>query len=115
MQAYANIRKTKSVSITLAALFLISAFLINTGILVTVNYGSFFNDLKQELNSADAYFYIPDDLYNNSVQEYIDKNEHVKKTQTNEIMVLSSEIYYQDKDKSFTIAFNNMDERNNFV
>ena len=113
MQAYANIRKTKSVSITLAALFLISALLINTGLLVTINYGSFFKDLKQELNSSDAYFYIPDALYNDEVNNYIDNNEHVKKTQRNDILIVGSEIYYKDKDKSFTIALNNMEiERN---
>lgn len=113
MQACANIRKTKSVSITLAALFLISALLINSGLLVTINYGSFFNDLKQELNAADAYLYIPDDLYNDDVKEYIDNNEHIKNTQKNDILVLGSEIYYKNKEKSFTIAFNNMEvERN---
>ncbi|MFA5659508.1 MAG: hypothetical protein WC900_09535, partial [Oscillospiraceae bacterium] len=111
MQAYANIRKTKSVSITLAALFLISALLINVGLLVTVNYGSFFNDLKQELNSSDAYFYIPDALYNDEVNEYIDNNQYVKAAHRNEILVIGSEIYYKDKDKSFSIAFNNMDQK----
>lgn len=111
MQAHANIRKTKSVSITLAALFLIAAMLINTGLLVTFNYGNFFDDLKQELNTSDAYFYIPDALYSDEVNEYIDNNQHVKNTQRNDVFVLGSEIYYKDKDKSFTISFNNMDTK----
>lgn len=111
MQASANIRKTKSVSITLASLFLIAALLINIGLLVTVNYGSYFKDSKQELNASDAYFYIPDAQYNNEVNKYIDNNEHVKKTQRNDILVISPEIYFKDKDKSFTVAFNNMDEK----
>lgn len=110
MHAHANIRKTKSVSITLGALFLIAALLINTGLLVTINYGGFFKDIKKELNTSDAYFYIPDSLYNDKVNEYIDNNEYVKQAQRNEILVINADAFFQDKNKSFSIALNNMDE-----
>lgn len=110
MQAYGNIRKTKSVSITLGALFLIAALLINTGLLVTFNYGSYFNDIKKELNASDAYFYLSDGIYNDQSLNYIETNEHVKKTQINEIMTTEVEFKYQDKNRSFNVGFFNMDE-----
>ncbi len=110
MQAYGNIRKTKSVSITLGALFLIAALLINTGLLVFFNYGSFFKDVKKELNASDAYFYLPDSLYNDQSLNYIENNEHVKKTQINDMIVTEVEFKYQDKNTSFNVGFFNMND-----
>ena len=49
MLALANIRKTKSASITLVVMFIIASSLMNIGLLVVINYGNFFNTLKDEL------------------------------------------------------------------
>ena len=84
MQARANIRKTKSVTATLVVLFLMAALLLNTGLLVAINYGGFFDELKQELAPADAYFAIPDAIYTDEVKQYIEENAHVERTQTHE-------------------------------
>lgn len=110
MQAYGNIRKTKSVTITLGALFLIAALLINTGLLVAFNYGSFFKDIKKELNASDAYVYVPDSLYNDKSLNYIKTNKHVKDTQVNDTIVTEAEIKYQDKNRTFTVGFFNMND-----
>lgn len=108
--AYANIRKTKSVSITLAALFMLSALLINSGLMITLNYGSYYNDLKKELNSSDAYIYMSDSCYNEDVKTYINNNEHIKKYETNDVICLGGQIQYGDNEKSITFSFNNMDK-----
>ena len=63
MQALANIKKTKSVSATLICMFIIAAFLLNTGLLVIINYGSFFGEIKEELAATDAYYFLPETLY----------------------------------------------------
>jgi putative ABC transport system permease protein len=49
MHAFANIRKTKSSSTTLVIMFVLAALLLNAGLLVVINYGSFFNKLTDEL------------------------------------------------------------------
>ncbi len=110
MQAYANIRKTKSVSITLAALFLVAALLINIGLLVSINYGNFFSSLKKELNSSDAYYYMSESLYSDKILNSLESNEHVKKTEVTKSMTVGGEIYYKDKDRSFSVMFNNMNK-----
>ena len=110
MQACGNIRKTKSVSITLGALFLIAALLINTGLLVTFNYGNFFKDVKKELNASDAYIYMSDNLYNEKTINYLNNNKHIKKIQVNDTILTNAEIDYQKKDRSFTIGFFNMND-----
>lgn len=111
MHARANIRKTKSVSVTLVVMFLISALLLNMGLLVAINYSSFFNSLKEELSPADAYYAIPGAIYSDEVKGYIDSNHHVKKTQVNDALWLSSRVITGGEEKSHTILFQNMDEK----
>lgn len=111
MQAVANIRKTKSTSFTLGLLFLISALLINAGLLVTLNYGNYFDGIKKELKSSDAYFMVPQTLYSDEVEQFFATNEHVKDYQINKVMWLDSEVHFNGTDKSQTIVFNNMDEK----
>jgi putative ABC transport system permease protein len=111
MHAIANIRKTKSASITLVIMFVIAALLLNAGLLVVINYGSFFNNLKDELNPSNVYFALPDKIYTNEVKSFIDKNEHVKETQTNDGLLLNAKILSKGEEKSFPIMFSNMDEK----
>lgn len=111
MHAIANIRKTKSASATLVIMFVIASLLLNAGLLVVINYGSFFNNLKDELKPSNVYFALPDKIYTNEVKTYIDKNEHVKETQTNEGLVLEADILSKGEEKSFPIMFSSMDEK----
>lgn len=111
MHAIANIRKTKSASTTLVIMFVIAALLLNSGLLVVVNYGSFFNNLKDELKPSNVYYAIPDKIYTNEVKTYIDNNEHVKETQTNDGLLLNANILSKGEEKSFPIMFSNMDEK----
>ncbi len=111
MHAIANIRKTKASSTTLVIMFLIAALLLNSGLLVVINYGSYFNNLKEELGSSDAYFALPDKIYTDEVKKYIDENKHVKQTQTLEGLVLEADILSKGKEKSFPIMFSNMEEK----
>ena len=111
MHAIANIRKTKSATTTLVIMFVIASLLLNAGLLVVVNYGSFFNNLKDELKPSNVYFALPDKIYTNEVKTYIDKNEHVKEKQTNEGVLLDANILSKGEEKSFPILFNNMDEK----
>lgn len=111
MHATANIRKTKSSSTTLVIMFLIAALLLNTGLLVVINYGSFYNNLKEELDTSDAYYAIPDKIYTDEVKAYIDENEHVKQSQTIEGLVLDANILSKGEEKTFPIMFTNMEEK----
>ena len=54
----------------------------NAGLLSIINYGSFFDTLKNELNKADTYYIIPNSIYKEEAYDYIKQNEHINKTQT---------------------------------
>ncbi|MGE5456568.1 MAG: ABC transporter permease [Ignavibacteriales bacterium] len=110
MHAIANIRKTKSASATLIVMFVIAALLLNAGLLVVINYGSFFSKLKDELKPSNVYFALPDKMYTEEVKTYIDENKHVKQTQVNDGILIGANILSKGKEKSFPIMFNNMDE-----
>lgn len=110
MHAIANIRKTKSASATLIVMFVIAALLLNAGLLVVINYGSFFSKLKDELKPSNVYFALPDKMYTEEVKTYIAENKHVKQTQVNDGILIGANILSKGKEKSFPIMFNNMDE-----
>lgn len=110
MHAIANIRKTKSASQALVVMFIIAAFMLNAGLLVVINYGSYFDTLKEELLPADAYYLIPDALYTDEVTSYIDSSEHIQKTQKHDLLWLGSKILSKGKEQSYTVLFHNMDE-----
>lgn len=110
LNAYANIRKSKSASVTLMIMFILSAFLLNTGLLIVTNYGNFFKELKAELNASDAYIFMSDAVYNDDVEELIKNNQYVEETETHEIIILQSKIFSQGSKRDFSISLNNMDE-----
>lgn len=110
MLVQANIRKTKSVSATLVIMFIIAALLLNAGLLVVMNYGNHFNKLKEELSPADAYYMLPDTLYNEEVEKYIYENEYINKIENHKGILLDTKIISKGKEQSFNILFSNMDE-----
>ncbi len=106
--AAANLKKSISVSIILTALFVVAALLLNAGLLVTVGYGRFFGQLKEELNTADAYYMIPDTLYTEDLTEYFDENEHVTQTRWENVLLSNASIRSdagQGDEKSYTVLF----------
>ena len=110
MLALANIRKTKSASITLVVMFIIASSLMNIGLLVVINYGNFFNTLKEELLPTDVYYMMPEALYTDEVDSYIDENEHIEKVQKNDVLWIGADILSKGKEQPYTILFSNMDE-----
>ena len=101
--------KAKSSAITLVVMFILSAFLLNTGLLVVMNYGAFFADLKQELHTSDAYFIMPEALYTDETAEFLKDNIHIEEMEVRNFLSLNAKMRFQDKDRDFSIGFNNMD------
>ncbi len=110
LQAKSNIRKTKSATATLIIMFIIASFLLNAGLLVLINYGSFFNKLKNELKPTDAYCFVPDSLYTNAVKDFLNRNEHIEKTQIMEVLSIGAKMDMKGTEKDYPIMFCNMDE-----
>ncbi len=59
MLSFANIRKAKGHAVSLFLLFLIASLLLNAGLLVLLNFGSYFQKMTNELNTSDIYLTLP--------------------------------------------------------
>ena len=108
--AKANLRKTKSVSITLGLIFLIAALMLNAGLLVSLNYGSFFQVQKEQLKPSDAYMLMQGNMYTEEVEDYFAENKNIKELQVNDGLALSPEILSQGKMRDYYVIFRNMEE-----
>jgi len=74
---FSNIKKAKSNSISLLVMFIISSLLFNAGMLVLINFGSFFDKNVLELNTSDTYYLISNNLYTEEVEDYIVNHENI--------------------------------------
>ena len=91
-------------------IFFIATLILNAGLLVLINYGSFYNDLQEELETTEAYFIIPDLIYTDAVKEYFYQNEHIQRSQTHDTVWIEGDISYNGKDQFFSVLFFNMHE-----
>ena len=115
LQVLSKIRKTKAISMTLIIMFVIATVMFNSGLLIISKYGNFYNGIKEELNTSDAYYLISDSLYNDEVNKFFEKDSRVEEIERNEMLLLSTEIYSKevDKDRTFNVLFQNMDVSRN--
>jgi len=72
--AGANIRKAKGQMIILAVLFLIAATLMNIGFALLFNFGSYFDEMAEELNSSDVLVVISQKFWDEETEAYLRDN-----------------------------------------
>ena len=110
MLAFANIRKTKGHTVSLFIMFLMAALLLNAGLLVYVNFGSFFEKSIQELNTSNLYYIMPSNLYNNEVGNYITNHDNVLEMQKEESLWATVVTKYKDETREFIFLLNDADK-----
>ncbi|MCL2492148.1 MAG: FtsX-like permease family protein [Coriobacteriia bacterium] len=108
--AWANIRKTRSASITLTIMFVIAALLLNAGLLVLINYGGFFTELTDELQTSDVIYVMSRSLYSPQTARYFARNPHVTATEDLDCLMLDGYIKPRDIDKNYYLLFFDMDQ-----
>lgn len=113
MLAFANIRKTKGHTVSLFIMFFISAFLLNAGLLVSMNFGSFFENTINELNTSNIYYVMPSNLYNSEVENYITNNSNVLETQKEESLWVTSLVKYNNSIRERSFLLNDADKVRN--
>ena len=113
MLAYANIRKTKGHTVSLFIMFFISAFLLNAGLLVSMNFGNFFENTIKELNTSNIYYVMPSNLYNSEVENYITNNSNVLETQKEESLWVTSLVKYNNGTRERSFLLNDADKVRN--
>lgn len=111
MLSFANIRKTKGQTASLFVMFIIASLLLNSGLLLLMNFGSFFEKTANELNSSDVYYTIPSRLYTKEIDDYIKNNINILKLQKEESIWTTSSIPYNGDTRKTTLLINDADKK----
>ncbi len=82
MLAMSNIRKSKAHTISLGIMLIIAAIVLNLGLLMFLNYNSFFDKTANELNTSDCYMTIPLKYYNDDLLSFIENHSNVKEMES---------------------------------
>ena len=110
MLVMANIRKTKGHTVSLLLMFFISALLLNAGMLVFHNFGSFFEDIVNKLNTADIYYIMPNSFYNEEIDQYLSNNDNIVEMQKEEPYWGAAKSKYKDGERERVFLFRDMDQ-----
>ncbi len=102
----ANICKTKGHTVSMLSMFLITALLLNGGLLVSVNFGSFFAKITHELNASDVYYLIPTSLYSTEIDQYLTNNSQVLTTQKEDSLWNTASVPYNGGTRECTFLLN---------
>lgn len=109
MLSYSNIRKAKGHTISLLLMFIIASLLLNLGLLIFTNFGSYFQNMTKELNSSDVYYIMPNRLYSTEVEEYLKNNENIREMQRINPLWTPATIPYKGNKKEISFIINDTD------
>jgi putative ABC transport system permease protein len=112
--SFANIRKTKAHTVSILLMFIIAAMLLNLGLLVFVNFGGYFEKVTKELNSSDVFYLMPEGLYSDRVEEYVENNDDVKMLQRENPLWAAGTIPYNNDTRECVFLINDGDKNRNF-
>ncbi|QNO13496.1 ABC transporter permease [Alkalicella caledoniensis] len=107
MLSFANIKKSKGHAVSILLLFIIAAMLLNLGLLILVNFGGYFEDIIEELNSSDVYYLMPDNLYSSKIDEYINSNDNIETLQRESAIWVMGTIPYNGSFRDSVFLINN--------
>jgi putative ABC transport system permease protein len=85
-------------------MFLIASLLLNTGLLVFSNFGSFFDNITKELNASKSYYAMPSSMYTSEVKEYLVNNSNIKELQVEDIYWGDAILSYQEDERDINLA-----------
>lgn len=106
MLSFANLRRAKGHTVSLFLLFLIASLLLNAGLLVLLNFGSYFQKMTSELNTSDSYLVLPTSLYTHDVQQFIQRNGSLRKMQKEDSITVNATIPYLGDKRNRNFLFN---------
>lgn len=110
MLSLANIRKTKSHTGSLFLLFGITTLLLSLGLLVLLNFSSYFDKLAKELNTTNTYYLMTEHLYSNEVESYFESSENILEWEKEETLYLEAEMPYNTNSReSFSVLLKDAD------
>jgi putative ABC transport system permease protein len=94
-------------------MFLIAALLLSAGLLVSINFGSFFGKITQELNASDVYYIVSSHSYSQEMDNYLKNHENVLKMQKEDSLWTKASVPYNDDAREVSFLLNDADSKRN--
>ncbi|MCL2363580.1 MAG: FtsX-like permease family protein [Defluviitaleaceae bacterium] len=110
--AGANIRRAKLQMGILAILFLIAAMLMNVGFALLFNFGNYFDEMAEDLNTSDALIVISQNLWSEESEAYL--RSQVTEYEKHSVVLLMGEIPWGDNIVNQAFMFSDVAEVRNF-
>jgi len=110
--ARGNIRKSKGQMFVLVVLFLIAAMLMNVGFALLFNFGTYFEDMAEDLNTSDAILFISQELWTEETEQLLQEN--TTEFEQYEVVFMLGEVLIGDNMLLSTLIFSDVEEVRNF-
>ncbi|WNS40724.1 ABC transporter permease [Paenibacillus sp. MMS20-IR301] len=110
MLSWANIRKTRGHTVSLFLMFLIASLLLNAGLLVMFNFGSFFEKNIRELNTSDVYYIMQSQYYTSEIEDYLRADTNVVSMQKEDVIWSNVTIPYKGEQTEITVILSDGDQ-----
>ncbi|MFJ8065323.1 ABC transporter permease [Psychrobacillus sp. NPDC096426] len=88
--AMANIRKSKSATVSLFIFILVAALLLNIGLMVIIQLNAFFDQKVEQLNDPHVTIVMDQSSYHSIHEEFLANYSGVKETETEEIINMNT-------------------------
>ena len=108
--AKANIRKTKGQTAVLVILFLIASAMLNMGLIMMFGFGNFFDRTAEELNTSDAYFVLPEPLFNDEIETFLQNHSEIYEFQINRGLNVPATFDWRDESAVISLSIWDKDE-----
>jgi putative ABC transport system permease protein len=110
MLAKANIKKSRSATVTLFLIIFIASILLSLGCMTLLNYKKSFDKKVEELNSAHVAAVIMEQAYKDKYDEYFTDNPKVTDTEKEKVIFLpSAKFNFRSGEIAFPLVFLNAD------
>ncbi|MER2037915.1 MAG: FtsX-like permease family protein [Solibacillus sp.] len=111
--AIANIRKSKSATVSLFIFILVAALLLNIGLMVITQINTFFDNKAEQLKDPHAIIMMDYASYHDDFGEFITNYAGVTEKETEEAIIMNAKYKFGNSDlTSSTVIFNADDHRN---
>lgn len=111
--AIANIRKSKSATVSLFIFILVAALLLNIGLMVITQINTFFDNKAEQLKDPHVIIMMDYASYHDDFGEFITNYAGVTEKETEEAIIMNAKYKFGNSDlTSSTVIFNADDHRN---
>ena len=109
--ALANIRKSKSATISLFIFILVAALLLNIGVMVITQVSAFFDSKVEQLKDPHAILMMDKTGYNSTYEQFIKSYPGINETETEDIIIMNIAKYnFGDSELASNAAIFNADQ-----